>query len=500
MKLRWNIAAGLANSVGSALVILLTVPFFLRYLGVPAYGLIGFYTSLQALFGLLDVGLGPTINREVARGTSPQDRAKTRDMLHTLAMAYGAAAVLIALGIALCAPWIGRHWLKASSLPIADVVEVIRLMGLVIAARFPLSLYLGALIGAGRMAAASGIEVVMVTLANVGAVLVLVWVSPTLEAFFVWQALVGLANLAAVWAAAWRALRDREGASPPRIDIAGLRRVWRFSAGMGTTAVLGAIFLQSDKVILSRMINLESLGRYTLAGLVARSLYVFVVPVFTAVYPRLTALHASGDDAGIKQLYKSGSRALMAVIFPGACFVGVFATDLITLWTGNAALAKSVDAVVILLLIGTAFHAAMHFPYALQLAYGKSDMSALISAVLLLAFAPLIIVLTGRYGIEGAAAAWAILNVMYLVFGTWLTHRTLLRGSGLAWIVGDIGLPMLVAAAIAGFGAWEVRGLDLPLVARLLIGAVLAGGATVTTLAVSPDLGRNLRALRPTDT
>ncbi len=494
MKLGWNIAAGFGNAAGSALVILLTVPFLLRYLGVSAYGLIGFFTSLQVLFGLLDVGLGPTINREVARASSPDDRAVLRDLLHTLALVYGAVAASIALVVVASAPWLVGHWLRASALPVTDVVAAVSLMGLVIACRFPLGLYLGALIGAGKMVTASGIEIAMVILANVGGVLVLAFVDRTLQAFFVWQAVIGALNLGIVRVAAWRALRGPVGQRRPRFDPSGLRRIWRFSAGMGATAVLGAIFLQSDKVILSRIVSLEELGRYTLAGIVAKSLYVFVAPVFTAIYPRLTALHAAGDQAGIRLLYKNGSRALMAVIFPSACFVGIFAVPLITLWTGNAPLAKSVAIAVLLLLTGTAFHAAMHFPYALQIASGKSDISALISAVLLLVFAPLIIVLARRYGIEGAAASWAILNLLYFVFGTWLTHRSLLPGTGLNWVIGDIGLPMVAAAVIAGFGAWEVRGLDLPLGARLVIGGALAVGSGVVTVALSPDLLRALRA------
>ena len=496
MKLGWNIAAGFANSAWSAAVILLTVPFFLRYLGVPAYGLIGFFTSLQALFGLLDVGLGPTINREVARGLSPDDKIKTRHLLHTLAIAYGAVAVSIAATVALLAPWIGRHWLNASTLTTKDVVEALSLMGLVIACRFPLSLYLGALIGAGKMVTASGIEIVMVTLANAGAVIVLALIAPTIQAFFLWQAFVGLANLVVVRWAAWRALRVAGDNDRPRFDMTGLRRIWRFSAGMAATAVLGAVFLQSDKVILSRIVSLDALGRYTLAGLVARSLYVFVAPVFAGVFPRLTAMHAAGDIAGVTRLYTNGTRALMAVIFPVSCFVAVFATDLITLWTGNAPLAKSAEVVVILLIIGTAFNAAMHFPYALQLAYGKSNLPAMINATLLIVFAPLVIVLATKYGIVGGAAAWAILNVLYLVLGTWVTHRTLLRGAGMAWIVNGVGVPLVIAVAVAGFGGWATRQLDLGVVADILIGGGLTGVAALLTVALSPALVRDLRALK----
>ncbi|WP_231702324.1 hypothetical protein [Halopseudomonas litoralis] len=46
---------------------ILTFPLYIKYMGAEAYGLVGFFTMLQALFSLLDIGLTPTISRETAR-------------------------------------------------------------------------------------------------------------------------------------------------------------------------------------------------------------------------------------------------------------------------------------------------------------------------------------------------------------------------------------------------------------------------------------------------
>jgi hypothetical protein len=56
-----NYLAGLSNSIWSALVTLAVVPFYLKYLGIEAYGLVGFLVFTQGIVQLLDVGLGPTI-------------------------------------------------------------------------------------------------------------------------------------------------------------------------------------------------------------------------------------------------------------------------------------------------------------------------------------------------------------------------------------------------------------------------------------------------------
>ena len=99
MILRRNLLAGLANSIWSALISLAVVPFYLKYLGMEAYGLIGFFVTTQAVLSLLDMGFSPTINREVARCSALGNLAEAGKLMHTLAIVYwciaGGIAILI---------------------------------------------------------------------------------------------------------------------------------------------------------------------------------------------------------------------------------------------------------------------------------------------------------------------------------------------------------------------------------------------------------------------
>lgn len=485
-RLGWNLAAGVVSTAWTAIVTIGTVPLYLHYLGVEAYGLIGFYTALQGMLAVLDLGLSQSINREVARATSEDERARVRDLLHTLALGYWIVAVAIGGGMWAAASWISRHWLTGS-IDEHALSQIVALMGLTVASRFPLGLYLGAVIGARRMGVASGVEIAMVTIATFGAIGILAFVSPTIEAFFFWQALTALINILVVRWIAWRVVQAGDQ-QEPRFDLGGLQRIWRFSAGVAVTAILGAIFVQSDKVVLSKIVSLSDLGRYTLASIAARSLYVVAAPVFSAVYPQMSSLHAAGQLDAISELYRSGTRLLMAALFPAAAFVAVFSTSILTFWTGDADLAKSLSLVMTFLLFGTALNSAMHFPYALQLAFGKSSLSMGINITLLVIFAPLLIVLSLRFGIVGAAAAWAVLNTLYLFLGSWLTHRTLLPGIGFRWLGGDVGVPFLVSLVIVGAGGLASQLLNLPDIATLAIGLILAAFAFLATMLLSPGL------------
>ena len=485
MKLGRNLLAGLTNSVWSALIGLAVVPLYLKYLGIEAYGLIGFFATTQAILSLLDLGLAPTINREVARGSASGDMREARNLLHTLAVVYGVMAGMIALLVVMLAPFIANHWLQSHNISPDTLVRAMMLMGMVVACRWPISLYMGALMGMQRLVVSSTVSIIMTTFGSLGAVAILAYVSPTIDAFFIWQAGVALLYVAVIRWVTWGVLgRENVG----KFDFNGLKRIWRFSAGMSGVAISGVILMQLDKVLLSRLLSLEDFGRYTLAGVVASGLYVLLTPLFNALFPRMSALVASGDTEKLIHLYRTGTRLFLALFLPIAITAAVFAKYLLYLWTSNEQLAISSAPIVSLFLIGTALNGIMHFPYALQLAYGATRLPLTINAILIIVMVPMIIILARTYGAVGGASAWALLNGLYIFVGTWLTHRTLLNGTGIKWLFGDVALPLGMAVLVAGVGGELAKNSGYPDYAKLLMGLGLTFVAFIFTVLFSPQL------------
>src|SRR5437773_11955991 len=83
-RLAVNILANLAGQGWSIIISLFVIPLYIKLLGIEAYGLIGFYVMLQALSQALDLGLSPTINREIARYSGRTEKpGAVRDLLRT---------------------------------------------------------------------------------------------------------------------------------------------------------------------------------------------------------------------------------------------------------------------------------------------------------------------------------------------------------------------------------------------------------------------------------
>lgn len=492
MKLGRDLAAGIGASFWSMAVALAAVPVFIAYLGVEAYGLIGFSTALQSFLMLLDLGLAPTISREVARASVSGRMAEVRNLIRSMAWIYWAVAAVIAAALVALAPFVARDWLNPGVLSPATLSSALTLMGLQIAFRWPSGLYLSALMGAHRLVLASAVSAAYFTVANLGAIVVLAFWEASIEAFFLWQAIAGLGYTFALQRTAWNAVGGSQSA---RLDKKELKRIWRFSAKMSGVALVSIVITQLDKIILSKVISLESFGHYMLAVLAVSILYRVTTPLFNTIYPRFSALIANHREAELGEVYRITSNLFAIFWFPGIMMMAVCSHPLLLLWTGDAAIASRAAPLLTLLALGTGLHGTMFFPYALQLAYGETRLTLNIHLLLLAVQLPLIVVLALRYGVRGGAVAWLILYVVYVTVATPMTHRRLLPGLGRKWLFTDLGRPFLATVPFGVAGILTLPWLTYSPIRQVIAGAGLLLLAMLTSFLLSPHKPAQIKAV-----
>jgi len=467
-----NILANLLGQSWSVIVSIAVIPLYIKFLGIEAYGLLGFYMMLQGALQVLDLGLSPTMNRELARySTMPEKAGEARDLVRTLEVGYWLLGMVIGAAVAGAAPFFTHHWLNIGGLPPEDVQTALMMMGVLVALQWPQSFYGSGLMGLQKQVLVNSVGIPMSAVSSGGAVLILWLVSPTITALLSWQILVSVIQVALATILLWRSLPI--SGRPPRFNKNLLGNIWRFAAGMSGITLAGVILTQLDKVILSRMLSLEMFGYYSLAGAVGRGLYVVITPVFNAILPRLSALVAVGDTAGLKNVYHYGSQLMAVLLLPLAVLVSLFSYDVILLWTGNPETAINASPIVSILVIGTSLNGLMNIPYALQLANGWTRIGLYITASLIVTFVPAIIVLTTYYGAVGAASAWLMLNIIYLLVGMPITHMYLLVGEARWWFTEDVGLPLVITLLVAGSGRFIVQSPMSPMEAIGCLSAIL---------------------------
>jgi O-antigen/teichoic acid export membrane protein len=489
-KLGTNIIANYVGSAWSVLMSVAFVPLYIRFIGIESYGLIGFFSSLQAFIYLLDFGLATTINREMAASAAAQKTdQESRNILRTLEVVYWLAAVGIGIILATVGPLLATHWVNPQGLSRATIAHAALILALVVALRWPSSLYAGALAGRQRMVLLNVLNASLATVRGAGAVLVLWLVSSTVEAFLVWQVAISIAQTAATGFFIWKDLPPTTERT--RFEANIIKRIWKFSAGMTGISVTVLLLTQTDKLVLSKTLSLTDFGYYTLASTVGSMVMITVSPVVAAVFPKLSGLLVEGNEQGLRTSYHLSCQLVSVACTPLAAVIALFSHELLLVWTRDLIIAEKAYLVTSLLTIGSFLNGVMNVPYYLQLAYGWTSLALYINIVATIVLIPLLIVLVQTFGAVGGGIAWIILNGGYVIFGINLMHRRILPGDKWRWYAYDVGLPAGAAVASAGLMKFlEPPGLSALATCLWLLATVALSAASA--LLVVPDLRRAL--------
>lgn len=470
------------------------IPTYIQYLGVESYGLIGLFALLTAWLNLLDLGMVPTLNREMARFTAGAHTPQSIcDLLRSLELIAIALAVIAGLIVWAASGWLASDWLRAEKLPIETVSQAIAIMGVVGSLGFLEGLYRGAILGLQKQVFFNAVYSLAATVRAVGAVGVLVWLSPTIEAYFVWQGIVSLGSLIVLAATTYGLLP--KPSHTPRFSRQAISNIWRFAGGMMIIAFLALLLVQVDKILLSRLLSLEAFGYYALASTIVLAISLLVSPVSQAFYPEFCGCVARADTPALAGTYHRSAQLVTVLAAPTALTLIFFSERIMTLWTGDRAIVHEVAPLLTLLSVGSLLNGFMVTPYMLTLAYGWPGYAVRVNSVAVVILVPAIAWATLHYEAQGAAWAWVLLNAGYVLFGIRYLHSRLLPSEMWRWYRYDVGQPLIGAIAATALCSTYSRGDATGLNEFLLILASWTGSAFFTAF-FAPTIREKILNLR----
>jgi len=429
------------------------VPLYIKYLGIEAFGIIGVFALLQGWLALLDAGMTPTLSREMARFTGGAHNPQSiRNLLRSIEIIALSIALFIAVSLWGVSDWLASDWLKAEKLSPEIVSQAFVVMGVIVALRFIENIYRSSIIGLQKQVALNVINSVMATLKGLGSVGILIWISPTLEAFFIWQGVVSIITVSIFAFTVYKALPPAN--SKGQFSIDALRGIWKYASGMLAITFLGLLLTQVDKIILSKLLTLEEFGYYVLAALVASALFILVAPISQAFFPHFSKLVARDEQIQLIQNYHKAAQLVTVILGSVAVFLIFFAEPILLLWTQNTALAEKSALLVVPLALGNLLNGLMWIPYQTQLAYGWTSLTIKINILAVTIIIPTILWLTPLYGAIAAAWIWVFINAGYILFGVHFMYRKILSNEKWRWYTKDILFPMTSATITAFLLSW----------------------------------------------
>jgi O-antigen/teichoic acid export membrane protein len=442
-----KVLINLLGRVITALAGIIFVPVYIRIIGAESYGLVAFYGTLAGALIVLDLGLSIAVSRRVSILKVQHGKEKDlQDLVFSVSIIYWIVALLAGAIIILLAHPIATYWVKAKDLPIPVIKRSVILMGFVFAFQFPSSVYNGVMMGLEKQIPGAIATSLFSILKAIGVIAILKLVSPTIEAYFVWQAIVSLVFIVLLhFLVKYYLLPTGQKAIFSAIQ---LRTIRRFAAGMTGISLITFFLGQVDKILVSKLLLLEFVGYYNLAFMVASAMTLVIAPLQNVIFPRFSSLVAENKHKELLILYHKSCRWIAIVIFPVGFTLIFFAREILLLWTKNPVLSQHTAPILRVFAAGTICNCMMWMPYFFMLAKGNTKFTIYQNFIASVVLVPLLFWWTIRYGALGASFVWLTVNAGYIIFSLPLFHRLYLKGELCKWYKNDVALPFLSAGLL----------------------------------------------------
>ncbi len=445
-----NIIANIANKAWGFLSILLFTPLYIKFLGVEAYGLIGFYSTLLAMLAFADMGFTATLTRETARFNKGKidEKKYILNLLRSYELLYMLISLFISISIWALAPFIVNKWLHFSSgFNHQQALYAIRLMGIALALQLPSDLFFGGLMGLQDQVKANFLQISWSVFRAFGAILAMYLISSTILVFAGWQLISNGLYCIIIRSCLWKKLT--QGRDKGSFDKQIFKNTWKYSLGMMLMAIISICLTQADKLMISKVLPLKEFSYYSLAASVASIPLVMANPVANAVFPRITGLIAVQNIKEMKAIYLKFTALVSVLVMTTALILIIYSEEFIYAWTGSKVIAQYSYKIAIFLIIGQLLQGITVIPYYVALAFGSVKINLKVGVISIIVLLPLLFFMVNRYGAIGGGVSWAITNAVVIPIYMFFLHRKFLKDVMLTWLIRSIAIPFVLISVFA---------------------------------------------------
>lgn len=445
-KLKINILASYASQIYIVAISILVLPLYVKYMGAEAYGLVGFFAMLQALFSLLDFGLTPTISRQTALYNSGVETPlKYRQLFRALSLIFASIAIFGATALWLSSENIALHWLKLEKLPFKDVLFCLQIMAMCVGLRWMTGLYRGVISGFEKIAWLSVVNIIISTLRFIGVFAYMYYCGFTVINFFIFQLVVAILEFLILFIKNIELLPSVESNQKIGWSIKPVKSIILFALTIAFTSSIWIVITQLDKFILSGILALSDYGYFTLAVLVAGGIMQISTPISGAIMPRMASLYASHEYEKLRVVYLNATQFIAIICVTAGIVLAVLAKQVLFAWTGDVVLANKTAPILILYALGNTALVLTAFPYYLQYAKGNLRFHLIGNIIQLVVLLPIIIFVAQKFGALGAGWVWLITNILYLILWVSYVHAQIEPGINKQWYKSFLSIAILVS-------------------------------------------------------
>jgi O-antigen/teichoic acid export membrane protein len=455
-----NAVLSILGQVGPAVAAVFALPLLARTLGVERLGFLSLVWIVIGYFSLLDFGLGLGVTKSVAAVLGTDAECRVPEIFWTAWITQGCLGIAGGLLLWSVSPLLAGEILHVPQLLQAETVRALHLC----AAALPVIVMTPSLIGVLQAKRRFDITVLIQTPFAVGQ-----YVLPYVCARHGMDlgGLIGVLLLSRIvsflllgWAAAVVTPRLLQR---PVFTRAEFRALIGFGGWVTAGTLIAPVVLYADRFLISRVLSLSFVAYYSVPADALMRLLIAPSCIVSVLFPSFSQMREKAEGDAVRELAHRSIQAILYLMVVPLGAVMICASDLMTLWMG-APFAAQASIVLRILVVGTLANSVARVPYGLLQAIGRPDLPSKLQFVELPTQLVLSLVLTVRFGLCGAAAAWSLRLTAEMAILLYLAHRN--GGLSLGHLRADRALPagalilapaVVLAAIVPGLPAMGAR-------------------------------------------
>ena len=460
MKLFSMRADILVNMIGMAIIMILTffaTPYYLKYLGPEAFGLIGFFYLFSMSISIFDFGVSPFLQREIAKSTDTN--FLNMNNIIQIVTIYFILILLFAniLSIPLSS-FIANIWLTSDAwnlLSIAEVKKSIRLIFLVSSLLMIVNLFKCGLTGYQLH---RWLNIALITtslLRYVGSIILISSFNGSIVDFFIYQVFIALIEVIALsvkfYSQSLTNLLSFDGLSTEL-----LKKIITETSKISAISILTILTYQLDKILLSKALPLQEYGYFSLIVMICSGLIVISVPIKRAIQPKISILFLSKNINDSIALYRKASHLMTIIAGAAVIIISMYSVPIILFWTNDLNASLWVADRLYLFVIGAGLLTIQSVLFAVQEARGDLELQIKLNFIFLIIQIPLMLFcmlyssIVFKSPVIGIGLAWLGIRIISFTISTFIIHKTYEMNLNNLWFLKDF-LPVIFSQIVIAF-------------------------------------------------
>lgn len=396
-------AWGLAGRMVMLIANFVATPFLIRLLGPSRYGLWALLQTSVMWAWLADIGMATASTKLGSECYAHRDDRGESTIVWTALGVTGVATACIAVIVALEAPAILAHVMHARGRLLSTGVVGLRL----VCALFVAQAVAGT-VNTPQVVRLRWRDYTLVTTSGnlimaIGAPVALV----VLSGGVVTVAAVALG--AAVFGAVGNlilAVRAQPALRRPSLEKATLQRLLAYGGALAISSLASIPLTTAERFFLAHNHSTTVVAYYGVAATVGTVLYLLPAQLVQPLLPGLAKLEAQGRFEEHRALYRRSLVGLFLVVTPAAMLLAFLAHPFLSFWAGRTYGLRSTGPVLIII-AGVWLNCLAWVPNSYLLSSGRTKLLACIDVAQIAPYLLVAWILTGRYGVIGAALVWS---------------------------------------------------------------------------------------------